>query len=550
MTATALPNLRYYQPLPENLPTTVEADLVIFGGTSAGIAAAIQMHRLGKKAVIVEFSRFLGGLTTGGLGATDIGNKAAIGGISREFYRRLGKHYGNDENWTFEPSAATRVYADMLAETNVEVFLEQPLKSVAKDGNRITEITTERGTTFRGRMFADATYEGDLFARAGVSYHVGREANSVYRELLNGVFFGHPNHNFKTWVDPYVQEGNPASGLLYGIHNVPPGYQGQGDKCVQAYNFRLCLSLNKNRIPFPMPHGYDPRRYELLLRYINTGIWDAIRLTKMMPNGKTDTNNFGAFSSDHIGANYDWPDGSYARREEMFQDHVLYQAGMMYFLANDNRVPATIREEMATWGLPPDEFTTTSNWPHQLYVREARRMISDYVMTEHECRGYRAPEDVVGMAAYTMDSHNCRRLVIDGRVINEGNVEIGGFSPYGISYRSIVPKQTQIANLLVPVCLSSSHIAYGSIRMEPVFMILGQSAATAAAIAIDANCPVQQVHYGTLRTQLLKDNQVLSWDPNAGAGQKDSTAGATAPVPAKSDPTAGAIADGRPLHRP
>ncbi|MGN7382915.1 FAD-dependent oxidoreductase [Paenibacillus sp. SAFN-117] len=497
-------------------PIHVKADVCIYGGSSAGVAAAVQAARMGMKTALVEFGRHLGGLTSGGLGRTDFGNKAVIGGISREFYREIGRHYGSSEpdgsGWMFEPSAAERIYLDWVERYDIPVYFEQRLDRAELRDGRIVRIVMEDGSTFEAGMFIDATYEGDLMARAGVSYTVGREANSIYRETLNGIHFGSPNHNFKAWVDPYVVPGKPDSGLIAGVQDLEPGRQGDGDSCVQAYNFRICLTnVASNRIPFPEPPGYDPDRFELLLRYINAGVWDAMRLHVMMQRGKTDLNNFGGVSTDHIGGNYAWPDAGYSEREHLFQDHVNYNLGMLYFLANDERVPAWIRGEVRQWGLPADEFPGSANWPHQLYVREARRMVSDFVMTEHHCRHLAVAEDSVGLAAYGMDSHNCRRIVIDGRCINEGNVEISPPGPYPISYRSIIPKGEQCQNLLVPVCLSSSHIAYGSIRMEPVFMVLGQSAATAAGVALARSRAVQEVDYTMLREHLLSDGQILEW---------------------------------------
>jgi hypothetical protein len=505
--------LRYYYPLPAaNPPRVFEADICVYGGTSGGVAAAVQAVRLGKTAVIAEFGRHLGGMSSSGLGATDIGNKRAIGGISREFYRALGEHYGQEEAWRFEPHVAGQIYDRWIAATGIGVFFEQRLKGIVAKRRRITEIVMENGHRYRAKMFLDCSYEGDLMARAGVSYHVGRESNAVYGECFNGVHFGHPNHNFKVAVDPWVTPGKPSSGLLAGISSDEPGRQGAGDHRVQAYNFRLCLTRAADRIAFPRPAGYDAARYTLLARYINAGIWDAAQLDHLMPNGKTDTNNRGGFSTDNIGMNYDWPDGDYAARERIYQDHVVYTQGLFWFLAHDRRLPREVRDQINAWGLPRDEFRQTGGWPHQLYVREARRMISDYVMTEHNCVRKLLAEQPVGLAAYTMDSHNCQRVVRAGRVMNEGNVEIGGFPPYPIAYRAILPRESECENLFVPVCLSASHIAYGSIRMEPVFMVLGQSAATAAAMAIDAGCPAQGINYRALRKQLLADRQVLDWD--------------------------------------
>lgn len=512
-------------------------DLVVYGGTAGGAAAAIQARRMGKSVVLIEPGQHIGGLTSGALGATDIGNKGAIGGISREFYRRVGEHYarpeawkwqtreayrsgrqqtGEVEMWTFEPHVAEKILRDMLQEAGVPAIFQQRLDlktGVKKSGGKITEIVMDGGRSFRGRIFIDATYEGDLMAKAGVSYHIGREANSVYNETLNGVQTKQATkHQFNKPVDPYVKPGDPTSGLLPGLHAGGPGEEGRGDNRVQAYNFRMCMTdAAENRLPFPKPARYEPLRYELLLRYIQAGVFDAIGSNLPMPNRKTDTNNNGAFSTDNIGMNYDYPDGDYATREKIFQEHVTYQQGMMWFLANDPRVPEKVRNEVNRWGLCKDEFQGTGGWSHQMYVREARRMISDYVMTQHNCQGKVVAEDSVGLAAYTMDSHNVQRYVKDGRAINEGDVQVGGFSPYPISYRSLVPKESQCENLLVPVCHAASHIAYGSIRMEPVFMVLGQSSATAAAHALDEKVAVQRIDYKKLRERLLADKQVLVW---------------------------------------
>jgi hypothetical protein len=511
-------------------------DVVVYGGTSGGVAAAVQAARMGKSVVLIEPGKHLGGLTSGGLGATDIGNKAAIGGISRDFYRRVARHYARDDAWTvqkrqeyqskrqqgnedtmwtFEPHVAEAIYRDMVREAGVPVLFDARLvlkTGVAKQGNRIVAIALEGGRTVRGKVFIDATYEGDLMAGAGVSYHVGRESNDRYGETINGIQV-RDKHQFKVPVDPYVVPGDPSSGLLPGVQPGGPGKPGEGDRRVQAYNFRMCMTdAPENRIPWPRPEGYDPLRYELLLRYIKAGVWDAISSITPMPNRKTDTNNNGAVSTDNIGMNYDYPDGDHATRDRIFREHVTYQQGMMWFLANDPRVPERVRKDVSRWGLCKDEFAETGGWPHQLYVREARRMISDYVMTQHNCQRRQVADDSVGLAAYTMDSHNCQRFVdAEGHARNEGDVQVGGFPPYPISYRSIVPKEAECDNLLVPVCLSASHIAYGSIRMEPVFMVLGQSAATAASQAIDRGAAVQRIDVSALHKRLRDDGQVLEW---------------------------------------
>ncbi|MEK5038295.1 FAD-dependent oxidoreductase [Sporosarcina sp. FSL K6-3457] len=508
--------LHYYVPAEKiDNVAIVEKNLIIYGGTPAGITAAIQATRMGLTVAIVEFSQHIGGMTASGLGATDLGAEDAVGGISREFYQEIAKYYKKEKQWTFEPKAARHVFEKWMKDYDIPVYFNQHLAEVVKENGEIIEISMEDGRHYKGDFFLDCSYEGDLLAKSGVSYFVGRESNVTYQEIYNGIQFGAPHHKFEKWIDPYVVEGKPDSGLLPGITEDDPGqlgYQGQGDHRIQAYNFRICLTKNsENRVSFPQPPHYDAERYQLLLRYIQAGVWDAMKLHTMLPNGKSDLNNYGAFSTDNIGMNYDWPEGSYARREEIFQDHLTYDLGMLYFLANDSRVPVAIREEVAAWGLPKDEFETTGHWPHQLYIREGRRMISDYVMTDRNCLQQTFVDDSIGLASFHMDSHNCRRVVIDGRCVNEGDVQVP-ISPYEISYRSIRPKSEECINLLVPVCLSSSHIAYGSIRMEPIFMILGQSAATAAALAYKHKTTVQDVDYGELKQELLQANQVVEWD--------------------------------------
>ena len=494
-------------------------DLCIYGGTAGGVAAAVEAARSGKSVVLLEFGYHLGGMSSGGLSQTDIGNKGAIGGISREFYRRMGAHYGKPEQWQFEPSVAENIFFQFVYESKIPVYFHQRLASVKKEHGRITEITMENGKTYLAKIFIDATYEGDLMARAGVSYFVGREPNSQYKETLDGVRAKTPKHQFLVPVDPYNKPGDSLSGLLPLIQPGDGGVPGSGDKCVQAYNFRLCLTQNpSNQIPIAPPPNYDPARYELLVRYIEALVVDGknpklgeLMHIQMMPNGKTDINNNGGFSTDFIGFNYDYPDADYVRRAQIWQEHIDYTRGFLHFLATSPRLPEDMRREMQSWGLAKDEFCDTDGWPHQLYVREARRMISDYVMTEHNCRHSLKLLDAIGLAAYTMDSHNCQRIVKDGHAENEGDTQIGGFPPYPIAYRSIVPKVAECENLLVPICLSSSHIAYGSIRMEPVFMVLGQSAAAAAALAIDEREPVQKVSIKKLQTRLLAEHQVLEW---------------------------------------
>jgi hypothetical protein len=497
----------------------VRSDICVFGGTSAGVAAAVQAARAGQKVVLTDFGGHLGGMTSGGLSQTDIGNKAAIGGIAREFYQRMGRHYGSNEVWKLEPHVAEDVFNDMTREAGVTVYFRARLASVKMKNARVAEIGMEDGRIFRAKMFIDASYEGDLMARAGVSYFVGREPNSTYQETLEGIRAVTPKHQFIVAVDPWLHPQDPAGGLLPWIEDQSPGTAGDGDKSIQAYNFRLCLTQNPtNWLPIEPPSDYDPAKYELLGRYLAALVaagkppsLPQLMNIQPMPNGKTDINNNGGFSTDFIGGNYGYPDGSYAERARIWKAHEDYTRGFLRFLATDPRVPAAIRVEMQSWGLCKDEFKDTGGWPNQLYIREARRMISDYVMTENNCRHSLAVPDAIGLAAYTMDSHNCRRIARGGRVENEGDVQVGGFPPYQISYRALRPRQNECQNLLVPVCLSASHIAYGSIRMEPVFMVLGQSAAMAACLAIEENVPVQKIDFAELQGRLLAARQVLEW---------------------------------------
>lgn len=495
-------------------------DIVVYGSTSAGVIAAVQAVRMGKTVALVGPDVHLGGLSSGGLGATDIGNKKAIGGLSREFYRRIGAHYGKAEGWVFEPHVAEGVFESFVREHGVEAsrgkWLDRaPGEGVALRDGRITSITMASGETYRGKMFIDATYEGDLMAAAGVSYSVGRESKADFGETLNGVQTEKAiYHQFDEAVDPYVVPQDPSSGLLPGIAEGGPGEEGAGDKKIQAYCFRMCLTRDPdNRVPFPKPEDYDPLRYELLLRTILAGANQHPQgyFTKTaMPHGKTDSNNSGPFSTDNIGRNYEYPEASYERRSSIIAEHASYQQGFLWFMSHDPRVPESIRERMRPWGLAKDEFVDNGHWPHQLYIREARRMVGAYVMTQHNCQGRILVEDPIGMGAYTMDSHHVQRYVdSSGHVRNEGDVQVGGFGPYPIAYGAIVPQDGECSNLLVPVCLSATHIAFGSIRMEPVFMVLGQSAATAASLAIDADTSVQGVDYGQLRIRLLEDGQVL-----------------------------------------
>ncbi len=523
-------------------------DVVVYGGTSAGVMAAVQAQRMGRNVVVVGPDKHLGGLSSAGLGWTDSGNKAVIGGLAREFYRRVYRHYERPEAWQwekrqdygirgqgstaidgaqrtmwiFEPHVAERVFEEFIREHHILVDRDQWLdraKGVHKDGPRIVSITMLSGKTYCGRMFIDATYEGDLMAAAGVDYQVGRESQSVYGEHWNGVQTGvlHHRHHFGVLnrpISPYIAPGDPASGLLPRISPDPPGDYGAGDRRIQAYCFRLCLTDHPdNRVEFSRPEGYDPGQYELLARIYEAGWRETFDKFDRIPNRKTDTNNHGPMSTDNIGCNYDYPEGSYERRREIIREHELYQRGWLYFVAYDPRVPADVREQMRHWGLARDEFTDNDHWPHQIYVREARRMLGAFVMTENELLQRRPTPNPVGMGSYTIDSHNVQRYITpEGFVQNEGDIGVPTPGPYSIAYGALVSKPGQADNLVVPVCVSSSHIAFGSIRMEPVFMILGESAATAAVLAIEGGTTVQDVDYPSLRKRLLEDGQVLEFD--------------------------------------
>ncbi len=500
----SIPNYSYAQ-------RDTSVDICIYGGTSAGVIAGYAAKRLGNTALVIEPGGQVGGMTTGGLGETDIGNKGAITGLAKGFYRRVGAHYGQPESWTFEPHVAAAVFQEYIGAVQLPVWYHYRLKQVEKNGTAISGIVLERSGPAKGpllrkvyaKVFIDCSYEGDLMAAAGVSYATGREANSLFHETYDGWQL-RDKHQFPDSIDPYRKPGDPSSGLLLGISGDSPDSTGAGDRRIQAYNFRICLTDDPvNRLPIGRPAHYNSDHYALLLRLIairrEATLSDYLNIN-LMPNHKTDINNNGPFSTDMIGMNNDYPDASYAERERLWQAHAGYTKGLLYFLGHDPRVPQTLRAEMLRWGYPKDEFVSTGHWTPQLYIREARRMRGEYVMTEANCVGKATVMDGIGMAAYTMDSHNCQRLVVHGMVRNEGDVQIGGFGPYPVAYRSIVPQERECTNLLVPVCLSATHIAYGSIRMEPVFMVLGESAAVAAHLAIEAGTPVQQVNVLKLRT--------------------------------------------------
>lgn len=508
-----------------SLPVFAQSyDICVYGGTSAGVMAAVTAKRAGKTVILIEPSKHLGGLSAGGLGATDIGNKFAITGLARDFYRNIGKHYGRLEQWTFEPHVAENLFEKYVKEAGIKPLMGYRLEpfQYVYDMDNIKLVSTSfqpvaggKSIKITAKVFIDCSYEGDLMATTPVSFSVGREDNTQYGETWNGVQLL-DKHQFPDGIDPYKIPGKPESGLVYGVSGAKLKPNGTGDLSVQAFNYRMCLTDNPaNRIAISRPNGYDSTKYELLLRQIRAGkkvpdvlTWNLMHFVPM-PNRKTDINNCGGLSTDMIGANFDYPNANPQRRAEIIRDHETYTKGFFYFIGHDPRMPKHLRDEMLKWGYPIDEYTDNGNFSHQLYIREARRMVGEYVMTQANCEGKTVVTDGVGMAAYTMDSHNCQRVVVEknGKMMvkNEGDVQVGGFPPYPVSYRSLVPKRTECRNLLVPVCLSASHIAYGSIRMEPVFMVLAQSAALAACHAIDENMAVQDIDIKKLQVRLAND---------------------------------------------
>lgn len=522
-----------------------KADLVIYGGTSAAVTCALQASEMGHSVIMVSPDKHLGGMSSSGLGFTDTGNKEVIGGLARRFYQLIYEHYEDSSAWRwqnksdygnvgqgnpaidgdkrtmwiFEPLAAEESFERMIAGPNIRIMRNEWLdrdSGVIMRKGKILAIKTLSGKYISGKVFVDATYEGDLMASAGVSYTVGREACSEYNEKWNGVQAGvfHHGHWFRDKIDPYVIPGKPESGLLKGISADKPGPNCSGDKKVQAYCYRLCLTKNPlNKIPIKRPEGYDSSRYELLVR-LSDKRWDEFFAKyDPIPNLKTDVNNHGPVSYDNIGMNWDYPEASYERRREIIKDHITYQKGILYFMRTDKRLPSRVRDEMNKWGYSADEFSDNDNWPYNIYVREARRMKGSYVMTENDIMSNRQVPDPVAMGSYTMDSHNIQRYVTDeGYVQNEGDLGVEPPKPYQISLGAILPRAGECNNLLVPVCVSATHIAFGSIRMEPVFMSLGQVAGTLASLSVEHDVPVSGIPYSKLKERLIADGQVIEYN--------------------------------------
>lgn len=507
--------------LPSRFHASERFDVIVYGGTAAGVTAAVAAARQGAHVALLEPGTHLGGMVSGGLGHSDIGRKETIGGISLEFFQRVGRHYGEPVTWDFEPHVAEDVFKAMAREAGVRVFYRQRIKErggVSKRGSSVVEIISEKAQHFPARIFIDATYEGDLLAQGGVSFTWGREGRKQYDESFAGVREAdrYAHHRFEVPVSAYDARGK----LLPNVDAGPRGAIGSTDKKVQAYNFRLCLTRDpQNRVPLARPARYDPKDYALLARLIQATekqLGHAPKMRQLMivtplPNGKTDINNQGAFSTDYIGESWDYPTADYRRRAQIWHEHADYTAGFLYFLSHDSSVPASLRDEVAPWGLAKDEFLDTDHWPFQLYVREARRMIGDFVMTQHDAETDLSKPDPIGMGSYNMDAHNAQRYVqADGTVQNEGDTEVPTI-PYQISYRVLLPKKSECGNLLVPVCSSASHAGYGTLRLEPVYMIMGQAAGVAATLAIDEGRRVQEIHSDKLTAELRKRGTVMEW---------------------------------------
>jgi hypothetical protein len=502
----------------------VESDICVYGGTSGGVAAAVAAARLGKSVVLVSLNHHVGGMSASGLGVTDIGpgnDTRYLGGIAREFYQRVGAAYGSTNLviW-FEPHVAENVFNQMLGEAGVPVYWDESLAGATLTSNRLTQITMADGTIFRAQEFIDTTYEGDLMAAAGVTFTWGREGTNAYDESLAGVRPPGGTYNY----DPYVVPGNPASGLLPLVNtNIVAGF-GQGDRRLQAYNYRLCLTQNPtNKIPIAPPPGYAEADYELVRRYVAARVAadgavslnQLLDLQTLIPNGKTDVNANGEISTDYVGYNYTWATNTCAGRETLRAAHENYIRGLLHFLATSTNIPSNLNAEMQSWGLAADEFPDYGGWPWQIYVREARRMVGDYVMTQSNCEARLTAPDGICLARYNIDSHGVQRVAAGGFSRWEGS--IGGTPPfpYPISYRAIVPRSNECQNVFCTFALSASHVAFASCRMEPVFMMTSHAAGVAAALAIDEHVPVQQLNYTRLAAQLRADGQLLTWSSAA-----------------------------------
>jgi len=506
--------------------TPIMHDVVVYGDSAAAVAAAVQAKRQGLDVVLVNSTDFLGGMTCSGLSASDIFHRDAVGGVARELYGRIGQHYGKEYVDYFEPHVAQAAMDALVKDAGLTVVLKETLDrdpgGVTKEGTRIQSFRTSSGKVFAAKVFIDASYVGDLMAAAGVSSSVGREPNTLFAETLNGAQRGDDKprkhytqkdkDHFIKDVDPYVKPGDPSSGLLPFVFAEDP-VPGEGDRRIQAYNYRLCVTTDPaNRLPFAKPEGYRELDHEMLLRNLEAGDVRFPALIHKLPNGKADWNSMHAVGTDYVGANWAYPEADYATRRKIEQAHELYIRGHLWTLANHPRVPAEIRAVAATYGLCKDEFPANGGFSTMIYIREARRLQGAYVMTEQDCKGKRRADDPVALASFGLDSHAVRYFVTQrGFLERDGVIWNVPPRPYGVSYRSLTPKAEECTNLLVPVCLSATHAAHGSIRMEPVFMQLGQAAAMAAGLAIKNGTSVQAVPYAPVRDLLKAAQLPVEW---------------------------------------
>jgi hypothetical protein len=512
--------------------TSSEADLVVYGGTASGVVTAYTAAKEGLRVILLEPGSHLGGMVTGGLSATDVAHFQIIGGYARDFYREAAAHYGvhtldTHDDWLSEPHVGEQIFNAWLKQAGVEVHFNERLREkrgVAKAGLRVEGITTDDGKTWTAKVFADCSYEGDLMAQAGVKYTVGREDMETYHEDLAGVRVDTPKHQFLWKVSPFDDRGK----LMPEVDPGPMAANGSGDKKVQAYNFRMILTNDPaNKMPWSKPNGYDASNFELLARYLqewnqhmhrDPNFHDVMNPVEI-PNRKADFNNNGAFSSDYIGKSWAYPDASYAERKRIWDDHLLYTKSFLWFIASDPRVPKSLRDEVNTWGRAKDEFTDSDGWPNQLYVREGRRMVGVYVMKQADLQTNRTKQDSIAMGSYNSDSHNIHRVSMPDRSVwNEGDVQVS-VQPYEIAFGTMIPKANETENLLVPVCLSASHVAYSSVRMEPQYMMIGQAAGDTAALAIQQHVPVGKVNIDALQKKLRMQNAILHLEQEAKMGE-------------------------------
>ena len=489
-------------------------DVLVYGGTPGGVIAAVAAARAGADVALIEPSAHVGGMMSNGLSWTDRGDVGVIGGIVDEFFDRTQALEGSVRGrYAFQPKTAEAVFKQMLSQAGVTVYYGERLAegggAVTKSGTRITAIRLESGASLAAHVFIDASYEGDLLARAGVAYRVGREAVEEFGEPLAGV---RPAQVVMS-VPPGLDPGFPLSA---------PGPVGSADERIQGSNYRLCLSTNAaNQVPFPQPAGYDPARYDINVEY-----WSQLAASGQSPNlhwamhvdllvnQKWDLNEFALLSLGLPGANHGYPEGTYAQRTAIDAYHEDYQKGFLYFLANDPNVPSALQDQVNAFGLCADEFTDNESWPRLLYLREGRRMVGRHVLTQLDIGTLRSKPDIIGMASYRLDSHAVSRWIDgQGRLVAEGSFGAGGVSQrWAIPYRSITPERAQASNLLVPVAAAASHVAHASLRMEPSYMIMGQAAGTAAAMAAASGTDVQVLSVSALQNALKATGSVLT-DP-------------------------------------